>query len=61
MNEIERIHAQQIYEEEKRQNQNCPSGHIVNSAHKKAAFDMDEKRCHFGNTQKFQGCCLCQS
>ena len=42
-------------------NQNSLSGHSVNSAYKKAAFDIGEKRCHFGNTQKFQNCCLCQS
>ena len=34
--------------------------HILNLAHKKAAFDIGEKRCHSGNTQKFQNYCLCQ-
>ena len=26
-----------------KKNQNCPSGHTVNSAHKKTAFDIGEK------------------
>ena len=52
MNEI----AQQVYEEERDiLNQNCPSGHIVNLAHKREAFGKGEKRCHyFGNTQNFR-------
>ena len=59
MNEIEFM-INRFMKKRDIENPNCPFGHILNSAHKKSAFDIGEKGCHSGNTQKFQNCCLCR-